>query len=954
MTVVDLPFPFHEGFAIPFDVDSVNTYRKCQWANLIPLPFGKQTPPPPKFSGRQAKFADSAQLKEWIKESRRGAKAAIGGRKTAGPYNIAVVHGIDTIAIDVDDYEYTDKKSGEIKRKFGGKSLEKLEKQLGKLPATWISSARGEPGRNPSGQRFFRLKPEHYTNILRYNDKPADAIEIVRAGHRYSVVWPSMNGRLGEQYVWWHKVNRSGTWIWVQSSVPPKASELPLLPDKWVEFLTSGLTAYQETKKLDPGVLGASDMKKWIDQRACNNAVTDDGDDAERYEPPPCRAMRVCINTGIEELSDESGGRHDSMVRRIWNGMQLAAEGHSGIKVFLSTLKEKFVEEIQGSRDGGEREANDEWRRALIGGFEGAVVKKKVLLQNSCNCPKPSDEFGDLELDPASVMQNDDGNAEMLVEMMRSNMRWIAEEDRWVFWDPAFGTWRSDDDTRITVLARSVSERIRERAGEMFEYIRSNDPDERSALEKQAKKLYAWGVLVGNRGKIANMIELAKSRDNITISGREMNARRDLLVCKNGTLLLPPRGGIDGKPNANVEFRPSTREDLNTISTGVDYIPWKEIRKGGEGAALLRGRQHVEDYLDTFIPDGDLRWYFQRVFGYSLYGANPERKIVFLQGSTSTGKSTILASISGALGAYSGPFNLSLLRDKQDEGPRAELVNAFNRRIITASESSVEWRLHADMIKRVTGGSDTLAARLLYSNEIVEQVPAFMPLIATNTSPTIESADSATWRRLLVLPFDIQVGLEGGVEALQKAGLDSFMAADPACRMAWLSWLVDGYIGYVREGIDNSPKAVVARTQEFRSGVSDFHTFLNDHIVSDETTLGKHLTLSQVYAAYEAWCFDQRIRQSNRLSKVVFKRKLQDNGFDVEKRFPRVGDDEWDPKRKVRYVYIHHSAFATNSNADDEVNGVETKPGKYPMHNFETQFKDGEKQEDKEPDGKKE
>ena len=67
-------------------------------------------------------------------------------------------------------------------------------------------------------------------------------------------------------------------------------------------------------------------------------------------------------------------------------------------------------------------------------------------------------------------------------------------------------------------------------------------------------------------------------------------------------------------------------------------------------------------------------------------------------------------------------------------------------------------RLHSDVIKRLTGG-DSISARALYSNVVVQQIPMFTPIIATNSMPTIEDGDAALWRRLLVLPFDTSVPL---------------------------------------------------------------------------------------------------------------------------------------------------------------------------------------------------
>lgn len=949
MTVLDFPVPFQEGDRNPFDVDVVNLYRNRKWTHLIPLPYGKQDPPPTGFSGKTGRKPDANQYKEWIKNSRRGAQVQLGlieGPKISGPSNIAIVHGFDTISIDVDEYDYIDKKLNVKKHKYGGRSLKKLEAELGALPTTWISSARGAPDQTASGQRFFRLHPDHATNKLRYNDKPADAIEIVRGGHRYSVVWPSMNGRLGEQYVWWKKVKRDGVDFWRVQSTPPAKEELPFLPDKWVEFLTSDFTPYEEVKKTAAGVYSRSDMVNWIDERAKNGSwETDDNGKlvGGEFEPEMCKTMSNALDNAMDELTSGSGGAHDVMARKLWHVMQLAYEGHSGLKVFLQTFHESFTEEVQGRRDGGQREAIEEWDRALAGAFERSTAREDPIA-TSCPCFKgDAGGFGGttIDKDPADFVQNDDGNAELLVKAAEGRMRHASGWDDWLIWDVDAGYWRMNAEQDVVVLARTVSVIYQQRASEMFEYAAGNGLEklERERVEKKAKKLYAWGIMAGNRNRINSMIDLAKSHEGVSSHSTEFNSDPRIIACRNGTIELAPRRPANSdslEMSDPIIFRDSSRDDFNTCTTGVDYMPWSEIREGGEGAALMRSKRIVEDYLETFIPLRSLRWYVQRVLGYGMYGANPERKIVFLHGPTSSGKSTILSAISAALGGYAGPFNLSLLRDKQDEGPRAELVNAFHRRIISATEGGGEWHLHADMIKRITGGSDTMSARKLFSNNIIEVVPNFTPFIASNSPPTIDAADTATYRRLLVLPFDRQVGIEGSdvsdESVMQKAGMDAFMAHDVGCRMVWLSWLVDGYAGYVREGIAEYPAIVQSRTEEFCMGLNDLNSFLGHSIVSGVDALGRHLPFRRLYAAYEAWCFENGIKERDRLSAIGLGRKLRSNSFEMEKRWARRGDLDYVEGRKVKGNYLMHTRFITPDDA------VEATDGKFNIIAFDKQF----------------
>jgi phage/plasmid-associated DNA primase len=192
--------------------------------------------------------------------------------------------------------------------------------------------------------------------------------------------------------------------------------------------------------------------------------------------------------------------------------------------------------------------------------------------------------------------------------------------------------------------------------------------------------------------------------------------------------------------------------------------------------------------------------------------------------------------------------------------------------------------------------------------------------VAANSSPTIDAADAAVYRRLLVLPFETQVGTEGSTipstDALQKIGLDAFMQTDVGCRMVWLSWLLEGYAGYVREGIDNPPKAVLTKTAIFQIGLNDLNTFLNSQIIGGPKALGSCIPFSYLYNVYETWCFENRIKEKDRLSRVAFSRKLKANGLEIERRWCKPGDLDYDKKRPQKGGYIMHTRFITPDDSE--------------------------------------
>lgn len=845
MAVVDLPYPFSPdedaGVIAPFDQVAVNAYRRAGWKNLISLPYGKQSPPPKGFTGRNPKKADVEQLKTWIKEARSSKDAR--GRAKSPTANIALVHSELTVAIDVDDYEI------EGKRKNGGESLAALVELLGPLPATWRSSARGVG--NPSGQRFFRIKAEHSPRLLDWDDKPGPHIEIVRWGHRYSVVWPSMNGRLGEVYRWYFDDEEVAV---------PLLQELPYLPDAWVEYLTRGFTPYDDKLSARED-LSDETAREWVLSMPKSDGA-------------PCARMQASLDEAVEDMGD---GAHDTARDKLMHMLLLAWEGHTGLNTASIALREAFFEEVNGRRSHGAAKA--EWYRNYKGAVDRVAARGKPVA-TACACWEGAGtaEGGSAPGgDPAAYETNDDGNAEHLHALVGEDMVWVEGYKSWVLWHEEDAFWTPDVHNVATARARLVGPRVKAAAAQLYDVADTMEEDspEQKRARRKALRLEEWARTSGMVGRLSGMLSVMKSREGVTVPMNAFDARPDILVCKGSTIELLPRG--EGGNDEGVRVRESRRTDYALHSTNLEYVPWAEIKSGGEGSGLVRGRRAWESYLDTFLPDPAIRWYVQRLLGYALYGANPERKIVFFQGKTSTGKSTILESVSAALGRYAGPFNLSMFRENPNEAPRPDIVEALPKRVIVATEADSEWHLHADTIKRLVGGIDQAKVRNLHSNEFLTRFPAFVPFVGTNSSPTIQGADSALWQRIAVVPFTIQ-RLDDDKRTDKMASIRLMSEVDS--KMAILAWLVEGYKSYAREGLVGVPADVAAATKEFRAGVSEWHSFMDEVI---EQAPGHRIMAQDLYQMYRLWGIMMDIPDRQMISKKQFDAKLEANSYPIRR-----------------------------------------------------------------------
>lgn len=469
------------------------------------------------------------------------------------------------------------------------------------------------------------------------------------------------------------------------------------------------------------------------------------------------------------------------------------------------------------------------------------------------------------KLDPATHFKrlegfpNDDiGNGQRLVELFGSDLRYIQERGTWAVHDGV--DWRLDEELATSLAKRTVQKMQEESADDLSKYKKELDgiTDKRSLAYARAKLIkdgasdYArWAAASGSAGKVEAMLKMARSEPRITASILDFDNDPAVLNCANGVLVLSE------DPN-EVKLRPKDRDkDLCLLTTGVPYDPKASCPRWDE-------------YLETFFPSKDVRHWAQKLIGASLFGANTERILVIGWGGTTSGKSIMISTAQKALGKYCGPFPLSVLRDNQDERPRADLMQALPRRIVFADEASEASRLHVDQIKRLTGGT-TVTARAPHAKESIEREPAFTPWIMTNDPPEIAGNDEALRRRLMVVPFMVSIKKD-------DPSYKRRLLADKLLPTAFLAWAVEGWKAYVREGlIDTAPAEAELTKADLITELSDMDRFLNEACIVDKSA---REATSKLYSAYEIWAETNGIRGHERLTGTQFARALHKRGFE--------------------------------------------------------------------------
>lgn len=445
----------------------------------------------------------------------------------------------------------------------------------------------------------------------------------------------------------------------------------------------------------------------------------------------------------------------------------------------------------------------------------------------------------------AAETWDDFGNAQRLVDRYADRLRYVTDNDRWAVYDQKTGLWiPRGADARASGLARKTVERMAAEEAPNYSAEPGSGGSENRSLRQD---WFKWVDRNRKDGPVRAMVSQARSKKSLHAKLNDFDANPDMLHCANGVLNL-----------RTVQLEPHSPAHLCTVSTDTEYLESAE-------------HDLWDSYLDLFVPDLEIRRYLQRLLGYCLLDGNPERLFVMVVGGTSTGKTTLNEILLATLGDYAKPFNLSVFRSNQNEKPRSDIAGVLNRRYISAVEASAEWHLHADQVKKISGG-DTLAARFPHDKVDTVRVPAFVPFMFTNAFPTIDGRDLALDKRLVVLPFRERVSDDHDDRQARDV-----MAHSSEVQSAVLAWAVQGLRGYRNEGMGKTPDAILVATQEARRELSDLDRWLHEACEFDEEFRAKP---QELYDKYRQSCEFDRAREADILTLTAFGRGLSNRGYE--------------------------------------------------------------------------
>lgn len=416
------------------------------------------------------------------------------------------------------------------------------------------------------------------------------------------------------------------------------------------------------------------------------------------------------------------------------------------------------------------------------------------------------------------------GNAERLIKRFGSGIRYCPQSGQWYIWRDT--RWERDSTGEIMRMAKDVVRGIQEEA----------DPGNPEARLRYFK----WGLASESESRLKAMVGLARSEPGMAIPTDQWDQNPLLLNTANGTLDL-----------ASGQFYRHRMGDWLTKSTGCPYVE-------GEVSPLWL------EFLDRVLPSSDLREYVQRAVGYSLTADTREEVMFFLHGSGANGKSTFINTILGVMGDYADQCSPKSLLVQRGDGPRNDLARLKGMRFVAASESTDEAAFDIDLIKRMTG-DDRIVARFLYQEEFTF-TPTWKIWFMANQKPNIPTVDHATWRRVRMIPFTVQIP-----EAERDPKLKYALCHTKGEWPGVLNWALEGLREWQHHGL-TPPHEVMSATHQYRRDMDSLGLFIEERCVVDP---GARVLVKDLYDAYRTYCY---ANAELPLGKGRFSSKLQDRG----------------------------------------------------------------------------
>jgi putative DNA primase/helicase len=268
-------------------------------------------------------------------------------------------------------------------------------------------------------------------------------------------------------------------------------------------------------------------------------------------------------------------------------------------------------------------------------------------------------------------------------------------------------------------------------------------------------------------------------------------------------------------------------------------------------------------FLERIAPDPELRAFLQRFVGYCMTGVTIEHKFVFAYGTGANGKSTFINTIIGIFGDYATIADIGTFLACNSERHPTDVAKLHGFRLAVAQETEKGRPWAEAKIKALTGG-DKLTARFM-RQDFFEFIPKFKLFIVGNHKPRLDNVDEAMRRRMLLIPFLVQIPPEE-----RDPDLFEKLKAE---WLAILRWMLDGCLEWQRIGLA-PPKIVTNATDAYFEDQDTTKQWLED--CTQDGGPYAFTPTRELFGSWKNWCDERGFRSG---SERALSDALNDRGF---------------------------------------------------------------------------
>lgn len=421
---------------------------------------------------------------------------------------------------------------------------------------------------------------------------------------------------------------------------------------------------------------------------------------------------------------------------------------------------------------------------------------------------------------------DDQGRGLRMRDQFATVLKFNAVDKKWFFFNGSY--WQEDiGNQRVELAAERVANSIKK---EKPELSFSTKTDEDKAMNEWYK------FQKDSRSHMAKMHMIDEFKKYVIVKHGEFDKEDMLLNTESGYVDLS-----SGELHDHDIDKKFSHQTLAEYSDNVDAPLWEKFLN------------------QIFNSDEELIHYVQKAIGYSFTGSVDEQCLFILNGRGRNGKSVFSNVVSDVAGNYAKQMNVQTIVAKKNQSGSAnsDVARLEGARIVTSSELNEGDRFDESLVKQLTGG-DKILARFLYGSEF-EYKPKFKIWMATNHLPIIRGTDDGIWRRIKIIPFNIQIPKEKVDKKLEYKLKAEYTGI--------LNWIVQGAIMWQQEGLED-PEAVRRVIENYRAEMDPLDAFLEECC-----TTGQNYSIKarDMYDAYHEWAKES---EEYKMSMTKFGREM--------------------------------------------------------------------------------